>query len=264
MSEERCKALMSIVSGVIGEYQGQISTNLISDLQRKVGPEGKCDGPDEYRVAPNTKDREALGRIECCSPPGTSARKSPTERAANRASRPALRFALGSSRHDHRHQDPRPQAQHLSGRPRRAGFLRPVRRPLRRRDADAADPRAGARLRGGQGRSRLPARARPAQHALRRPAEPALFRRAPDAASRRRQNLLQARRAQPHRQPQDQQLPGPDPAGPAHGQDAHHRRDRRRPARRGRGHRVRQASACPARSSWAPSTSSGRSPTCSA
>ena len=89
-------------------------------------------------------------------------------------------------------------------------------------------------------RSRVPGRAGPAQHALRRPAEPALFRRAPDRASRRRQDLLQARRAQPHRQPQDQQLPRPDPARQAHGQDAHHRRDRRRPARRGGGHRLRQ------------------------
>ena len=80
----------------------------------------------------------------------------------------------------------------------------------------------------------------------------------------RRQGLLQARRAQPHRQPQDQQLPRPDPARQAHGQDAHHRRDRRRPARRRGGDRVRQVRACPARSSWAPSTSSARSPTCSA
>jgi hypothetical protein len=54
---------MSIVTGVIHEYHGQISADLISDLQRKVGTDGKCDGPDEYRVWPNTKDREALGRI---------------------------------------------------------------------------------------------------------------------------------------------------------------------------------------------------------
>ena len=58
------------------------------------------------------------------------------------------------------------------------------------------------------------------------------------AASRRRQDLLQARRAQPHRLAQDQQLPRPDPARQAHGQDPHHRRDRRRPARRRLGHRV--------------------------
>ena len=63
MAEDRCRALMSIVSGVVGEFQGQISADLISDLQKKVGTEGKCDGPDEYRVWPNTKDREALGRI---------------------------------------------------------------------------------------------------------------------------------------------------------------------------------------------------------
>lgn len=63
MSEERCKAIMSIVAGTIHEYHGQISADLISDLQKKIGTEGKCDGPDEYRVWPNTKDREALGRI---------------------------------------------------------------------------------------------------------------------------------------------------------------------------------------------------------
>ena len=83
------------------------------------------------------------------------------------------------------------------------------------------------------------------RQALCRPAEPALFRRAADRASRRREDLLQARRAEPHRLAQDQQLPRPDPARPAHGQDAHHRRDRRRPARRRHGHRLRRASACP-------------------
>ncbi len=68
--------------------------------------------------------------------------------------------------------------------------------------------------------------------ALCRPAEPALLRRAADRAFRRRQDLFQARRAQPHRRAQDQQHHGPDPAGPPHGQAPHHRRDRRRPARR--------------------------------
>jgi hypothetical protein len=63
MAEERCKAIMSIVSGVTLEYAGQISSDLISDLQRKIGTDGKCDGPDEYRVWPNTKDREVLQRI---------------------------------------------------------------------------------------------------------------------------------------------------------------------------------------------------------
>ena len=44
--------------------------------------------------------------------------------------------------------------------------------------------------------------------ALCRPAEPALFRRAPDRASRRREDLFQARGAEPHRRAQDQQLLG--------------------------------------------------------
>lgn len=63
MPEERCKTLMTIITGVTLEYAGQISSDFVSDLQRKVGTEGKCDGPDEYRIWPNTKDREALGRI---------------------------------------------------------------------------------------------------------------------------------------------------------------------------------------------------------
>ena len=63
LAEERCLAIMSIVSGIVTEYHGQISVDLIADLQRKIGTEGKCDGPDEYRVWSNMKDREALGRI---------------------------------------------------------------------------------------------------------------------------------------------------------------------------------------------------------
>jgi len=77
MTEERCQALMSIVSGIVGEYQGQISADLIRDLQRKVGTGGKCDGPDEYRVWPNTKDREALGRIRMLLSAWDSCKKAP-------------------------------------------------------------------------------------------------------------------------------------------------------------------------------------------
>ena len=84
----------------------------------------------------------------------------------------------------------------------------------------------------GASRSGVPGRTGRVPEALCRPAQPAVVRRAADPAPRRREGLLQARRAEPHRQPQGQQLHGPDPAGPAHGQDAHHRRDRRRPARR--------------------------------
>ena len=50
------------------------------------------------------------------------------------------------------------EAQHaIAAGPGRARLFRPVRRALRRRDADAADPRARGGLRGSQGRSRLPA-----------------------------------------------------------------------------------------------------------
>jgi hypothetical protein len=63
MNEARCKALMEIVGGITFEYAGQISSDFIGDLQRKIGADGRCDGPDEYRIWPNTKDREALGRI---------------------------------------------------------------------------------------------------------------------------------------------------------------------------------------------------------
>ena len=43
----------------------------------------------------------------------------------------------------------------------------------------------------------------------------------------------------PHRRAQDQQLPGPGFARPPHGQEAHHRRDRRGAARRRYRHRLR-------------------------
>ena len=62
--------------------------------------------------------------------------------------------------------------------------------------------------------------------------------------------LSQARRAQSHRQPQDQQLHWPDPSGQAHGQDPHHRRDRGRSARGGYGHRLRSLRFSLARFIW--------------
>ena len=53
----------------------------------------------------------------------------------------------------------------------------------------------------------------------------------------------QARGPQPHRLAQDQQRARPGAAHPAHGQDAGDRRDRRRPARRRHGDRLRAARA---------------------
>ena len=61
------------------------------------------------------------------------------------------------------------------------------------------------------------------------------------AADRRGAALPQARGPGPHRGAQDQQRPRPGPAGAADGQAADHRRDRRRAARRGHGHRLRHA-----------------------
>ncbi len=123
-------------------------------------------------------------------------------------------------------------AQLVPHRARRARAFRHLRRPLRRRDADAADPRAGEGLRRGQDRSGVQARdGRPSEE-LRRPAVAALFRRAADRAFWRRENLLQARGPQPHRRAQGEQRARPDHAGQAHGQAARHRRDRRRHARR--------------------------------
>ena len=78
-AEERCLAIMSIVSGIVTEYHGQISADLIADLQRKIGTEGKCDGPDEYRVWPNTKDREALGRMRSLLSAWDACKKDPAQ-----------------------------------------------------------------------------------------------------------------------------------------------------------------------------------------
>ena len=79
----------------------------------------------------------------------------------------------------------------------------------------------------------------------------ARLRRPPDAAvprpaavrGGRPPRLPQARGPQPHRRAQDQQRARPGAARQAHGQDAHHRRDRRGPARRRHRHRVRAARA---------------------
>ncbi len=75
--------------------------------------------------------------------------------------------------------------------------------------------------------------------AICRPAEPALLRRAADQEAGRRQGLPEARRAEPHGQPQDQQRAGPGAAGQAHGQDARDRRDGSRTAWRRHGDGLR-------------------------
>ena len=122
---------------------------------------------------------------------------------------------------------------------RREGTLRSLWRPVRRRNPDAADPRAGSGLCRSQGGPRLSGRAGRLSDPLCGAREPAVFRRTPDRAFRRGQRLAEARGPEPYGRAQDQQLHGPDPAGPPHGQDPHHRRNRRGPARRGLRHRQR-------------------------
>ena len=159
--------------------------------------------------------------------PGQDPRLHP--RRARRRSRACRRSA-----HD------RAAAQFVPHRPRRARPFRHLWRPLCRRDADAADSRTGKGLCRGQGRSEIPeGNGRPSRE-LCRPAVAAVFRRAADAEIWRRQDLLQARGAQPHRRAQGEQRARPDHAGAAHGQEAHHRRDRRRHAWRRHRHAVRQ------------------------
>ena len=87
-------------------------------------------------------------------------------------------------------------------------------------------------------RRRLPRRARRPAARLRR-APVAAVPRPPPQRGRRPAPVPQARGPQPHRRAQDQQRPRPGAAGPAHGQAAHHRRDRRGPARRRHRDRVR-------------------------
>ena len=68
---------------------------------------------------------------------------------------------------------------------------------------------------------------------LRGPAQPVVSGRGHFRRAGRGAHLPEARGLEPHRRPQDKQLPGPDPAGAPHGQAPHHRRDRRGPAWRG-------------------------------
>ena len=98
---------------------------------------------------------------------------------------------------------------------------------------EEAQPRSGVQGRAGTPAARL---RRPPDAAGRGP--PAGGRGQPGGGPR-RAPVPQARGPVPHRRAQDQQLHRPGAARPAHGQDADHRRDRRRPARRGHRHRLR-------------------------
>ena len=116
-------------------------------------------------------------------------------------------------------------------------------RPVRARNADARARRAGRRVRQGPaGRRRFRRElADLFKHYVGRPS-PLYHAERLSEAWRRRADLSEARRPEPHRRPQDQQHARPGAAHAADGQEARDRRDRRRPARRGHGHRL-----CPLR-----------------
>src|SRR5215470_14584070 len=143
--------------------------------------------------------------------PRRPASMSPRALSARRARRTPTRFArlfgppampprLASARSRAAH-DGAEQAQFLSHRSRRARAFRAVWRPLRRRDADAAHPRARRSLCAGEARRSLSQADGRLPRRLCGPAVAALFRRAPERASRRRQGLSQARGPQSHRRP---------------------------------------------------------------
>ena len=153
----------------------------------------------------------------------------------------------------------RPDGRARSDRP-----VRPLRRPVRARDAGPRLRRARGGLPRRLGRSRLPGRARRPAPRLRRSAVAAHRVPQPRRASSGCRLLLKREDLNHTGSPQDQQRAGPGAAGQAHGQDPHRGRDRRRPARRGHGHRRGPARAWSASSTWARSTWSARRSTCSA
>ena len=116
----------------------------------------------------------------------------------------------------------------------------------------------------GAGGCRVRRGARRAAAHLRGPADAADACAAADRAAGRRADLPEARRPGPHRRAQDQQRAGPGAAGPAHGQAAHRRRDRRGPARRRDGHGRGAARVWNASSTWARWILPASSPTCCA
>ncbi len=119
--------------------------------------------------------------------------------------------------------------------------LRPLRGPLRPRDAHEPAHRARAGLPRGLARRALSPPPRRAPVELCRPADAAVLRRAADASRGGRPDLLEARGPVPYRRAQDQQCAGPGAPRRAHGQEAHHRRDGGGPARRRLRHRRRAA-----------------------
>ena len=113
--------------------------------------------------------------------------------------------------------------------------FRSLRRSLRCRDPDWPVAGTGSGVRRGARRPGLHRGVQPRPRALRWPSQPDLPCRAIEQGGRRRAHPAQARGPEPYRRAQDQQHHRPGAVGIADGQDPDHRRDRRRPARRGVG-----------------------------
>ena len=122
-----------------------------------------------------------------------------------------------------------------------SGYLRRLRGPLCPRDARAGPRRARGGWQEMKDDPAFQLELEGAAARLRRAAHAALSRRAP---RRRKSDLPEARRPLPHRRAQDQQRDRPGAHREAHGQAAHHRGDRRGPARRRDRDRLRAASGC--------------------
>eukprot|EP00166_Cyanidium_caldarium_P001484 ctg_1766.g542 len=139
---------------------------------------------------------------------------------------------------------PNPKPDRPSSLPRRDRPLRPVRRRLRARDAYFRGAQAAGRVPENRAGSGVPSGAAIALARVCRPPDAALLCGAAHCAPRpggwiRPADLSEAGGFAAHRSAQDQQRHRTGVAGAAHGQEAHHRRDRRRTARRGHGHRMR-------------------------
>ncbi len=200
-------------------------------------------------AASGTEGPRAAG---AASPQGPAAGRPVRQARPRRPSLPAQRALRAHAR---------PPRAARGGRGRALGEGARLRRAVRARDAGRRPGAARVGLRRHPPRPAVLGGARRPPGALRRPAHRALpggparggrDRRGPPPGRRRgppdhRDPQLppvpQARGPRAHRRPQDQQRAGPGAAHPAAGQDAGHRGDRCRPARRRHRHRLRPARA---------------------
>ena len=170
-------------------------------LEPRRGPPQQDPGDPLGRADRRERRRRHRGRAAVrasTSPPASRPRRASRTRRSSRRSSP--RWKAAHDRHD-----------------RDRASLRPLRRPVRPRDARPGAGRARGRVARGPRRSHLSGRAECAAERLRRAPVAAVPGRA-RLRGRRPPGLSQARGPQPHRRAQDQQRARPGAAGQAHGQ----------------------------------------------